>query len=130
MLFSKFQKFEKKNSPVLITYGSPRVGNKEFVNKIDEKVPYIFRVVKHHDIVPTLPPQFGKNSFKHTRGLIMIPDDRQNLFYCDTIEKKQCENEFFFVNLFDVQEHHSYYFYTDQKLSEKCEKAFKIKIKN
>lgn len=49
--FSKFQKFEKKNSPVLITYGSPRVGNKEFVNKIDEKVPYILRVVKHHDIV-------------------------------------------------------------------------------
>lgn len=92
--FSKFQKFEKKNSPVLITYGSPIVGNKEFVNKIDEKVPYILIVVKHHDIVPTLPPHFGKNSFKHTKGLIMIPDARQSLFYCDTIEKNNVKTNF------------------------------------
>ncbi|VDK54627.1 unnamed protein product [Anisakis simplex] len=40
----------------LVSFGQPRVGGKDFVAKHTELVPYSFRVVHKHDMVPHIPP--------------------------------------------------------------------------
>ncbi|VDK17801.1 unnamed protein product [Anisakis simplex] len=40
----------------LVSFGQPRVGGKDFVAKHNELVPYSFRVVHKHDMVPHIPP--------------------------------------------------------------------------
>jgi predicted lipase len=40
---------------VVYTYGSPRVGNKEFANYYSKEVPKTNRVINNNDIVPKSP---------------------------------------------------------------------------
>lgn len=43
----------------LYTYGSPRVGNKHFVNYFKKKIKVSWRIVNDKDIVPSVPPRFS-----------------------------------------------------------------------
>ncbi len=44
-----------KVSPVLITYGQPRVGNYAFANELMKSVPIVYRIVNIYDIVSGIP---------------------------------------------------------------------------
>jgi len=46
---------QTQDSPVLINFGQPRVGNDYFSNSLMNSVPLIFRVVRQGDLIPTLP---------------------------------------------------------------------------
>ncbi|KAF9612163.1 hypothetical protein IFM89_038351 [Coptis chinensis] len=51
-----------KNDAVSVTmynFGSPRVGNKRFVDLYNEKVKDSWRIVNHRDIIPTVPRLMG-----------------------------------------------------------------------
>ncbi|CAE7158483.1 unnamed protein product, partial [Rhizoctonia solani] len=41
-----------------VTHGMPRVGNKEFADLVDSKVPDLSRITNMHDLVPILPGRF------------------------------------------------------------------------
>lgn len=43
------------NSPVLITFGQPRVGNYAFANELMKAVPIVYRIVNRYDIVSGFP---------------------------------------------------------------------------
>jgi predicted lipase len=47
----------------VVTFGSPRIGNREFTKYIDQYVPINIRVINDTDIVPHLP---SRVFFKHT----------------------------------------------------------------
>ena len=53
-----------------VTYGTPRVGNKDFVQLFDDKVPDFTRVNNEHDIVPIVPGRFL--GFEHPSGEVHI----------------------------------------------------------
>jgi len=44
------------SSPLLITYGQPRTGNFVYANSSFINVPRTFRIVRHADPVPNVPP--------------------------------------------------------------------------
>ena len=47
---------DKVYCPVkVITFGSPRIGNREFENWVDKIIPGNLRIVNQNDIVPNLP---------------------------------------------------------------------------
>ncbi|QRV73759.1 Lipase (class 3) [Ceratobasidium sp. AG-Ba] len=49
-----------------VTYGQPRVGNQEFANLIDQKIPDFSRVTHEYDVIPIVP---GRGlGFHHTSG--------------------------------------------------------------
>lgn len=47
----------RKQAQGLYTFGSPRVGNAAFANKLIADLPNIHRVVHHRDVVTTVPPE-------------------------------------------------------------------------
>ena len=49
----------------LITYGEPRVGNSDYVTAVDTLVPYAFRIIHAHDLVPHLPPKGMLGYYHH-----------------------------------------------------------------
>jgi predicted lipase len=53
-----------------INFGSPRVGNKNFVKSYNGRVPKSFRFVFEQDMVPTVP--FASFGFSHTDTLMKI----------------------------------------------------------
>ena len=58
---------------LLVTFGSPRVGNPAFVDCLDG-IP-IHRIVNHHDIVslvPALDPKLGERDFRHAGDLAFL----------------------------------------------------------
>lgn len=58
---------------LLVTFGSPRVGNPAFVSCLDD-IP-IHRIVNHQDIVslvPTLDPKLGDRDFRHAGDLAFL----------------------------------------------------------
>jgi triacylglycerol lipase len=60
---------ELKPTGGLYTFGQPRVGNTEFINKID--FPY-FRYVNNNDVVTSVPPSMGGIWYKHQGHLRYI----------------------------------------------------------
>lgn len=89
-------------SPVLITYGSPKVGSKELVDRINEKVPIIYRVIRRGDLVPMTPP----GSY-HTKGLMVISKDKPYIYLCDEhLDNKHCQAKMSFSQSY----HHRNYF--------------------
>ena len=52
------EKLIKKTSisPVLITFGQPRVGNYAFANELMKSVSIVYRIVNKFDVVPGIPP--------------------------------------------------------------------------
>ena len=53
-----------------VTYGTPRVGNKDFVTLFDQKVPDFVRVNNEADLVPIVPGRFL--GFEHPKGEIHL----------------------------------------------------------
>ena len=117
----------KSQSTVLITYGSPNVGNKEFKEAIDKLIPTIYRVVKNGDIVATIPPKIALIDFYPTKGLAMIDKDITTLYNCDNQKDGNCKNS---VNPLEISKRHTYYFYSDHQITGSCSSAFKIKVKS
>ena len=103
-----YQRTYSEHSPVLITYGAPKIGNIEFVNKVNDKVPYIFRVVHNGDAVPTIP--LGNY---HTKELVDISKNRKNIYYCDQNTKsKGCNDE----HGISIVDHHRCYYESNVEL--------------
>ncbi len=85
----KYKNLKTSNeSPVLITYGQPRVGNDIFANEVMKYIPLVYRVTRYGDIVSNIPPcaisldgifKYKCKSvfpgFKFDRNF--IPDDKQ-----------------------------------------------------
>jgi predicted lipase len=71
---------------VLISFGSPRVGDSEFANRVNEEVDRIFRVINFEDIVPSLIPcersddQLCMPSKETNEGKIYSPWNIKGLF--------------------------------------------------
>lgn len=61
--------FVKKIKVFMYNFGSPKVGNGNFVNFYDKMVPSSYRVVVDGDIVPALPPQ---SKYSHVGTEILI----------------------------------------------------------
>uniref|UniRef100_A0A1I7UFB8 Lipase_3 domain-containing protein n=1 Tax=Caenorhabditis tropicalis TaxID=1561998 RepID=A0A1I7UFB8_9PELO len=51
----------------LVTMGQPRTGDYDYAVWHDKMFPYSFRIVHHKDIVPHIPPQYGKDELFHHR---------------------------------------------------------------
>ena len=124
--FARNHRNDNQNSPVLITYGSPKVGNEAFKQSIDKLVPHIFRIVHYGDMVPKIPPNIFGSTFYHTKGHALITKDRNTLYECNNNTKGICKNVA--NNPFTVANNHLYYFYEDQRLTKECQRAFRINI--
>lgn len=82
--------YENFNIYSLITFGSPRVGNKEFTEKF--KKINSFRITHFYDIVPHLPQNIFK--YKHICQEIWYNEDNTEYKICNDIndEDKTCSN--------------------------------------
>ena len=70
----------------LITAESPRVGNKQFVDIVENQVDTIYRITNMNDIVPLLP---GRNfNYVHTKNEIWINGNKT--VYCPEAEDLKC----------------------------------------
>jgi hypothetical protein len=91
-----------KNQPVLLTFGQPRTGNKEFSKKFMEIFPngLVFRVVRKGDPV-TMIPFYNTLGYKyyHIGGLYMFNNEMTEYTQCDYLEGEffgnyKCYNQF------------------------------------
>ena len=91
-----------KNQPVLLTFGQPRTGNKEFSKKFMEIFPngLVFRVVRKGDPV-TMIPFYNTLGYKyyHIGGLYMFNNEMSEYTQCDYLEGEffgnyKCYNQF------------------------------------
>ncbi|TFY75768.1 hypothetical protein EWM64_g8245 [Hericium alpestre] len=67
-----FMKLNLPNSTTIkgVTYGTPRVGNKDFVTFFDQQISDFTRVNNEHDLVPIVPGRFL--GFEHPKGEVHI----------------------------------------------------------
>lgn len=63
----------------LITFGQPKVGNKEFARKIDDLIPLYYRVVNQMDPVP-FSPFFFQGNFCHAGKRLQLGNFWSGLF--------------------------------------------------
>ena len=84
-----------KFSPMLITYGQPRVGNDILANEIMKNIPIIYRVSREGDIVCNIPLcSWTLSPFMECNGI--LPEFRFNSsFIPDENAKKVSENNFY-----------------------------------
>ena len=91
-----------KNQPVLLTFGQPRTGNKEFSKKFMEIFPngLVFRIVRKGDPV-TMIPFYNTLGYKyyHIGGLYMFNNEMSEYTQCDYLEGEffgnyKCYNQF------------------------------------
>ncbi|TVY04008.1 lipase family protein [Paenibacillus cremeus] len=68
----------KFNSPIIYTFGSPRVGNPDFARALSRKISH--RVANKYDLVPHLPPLLFK-----------VPEDDTIYYYMHVKELHQLE---------------------------------------
>ncbi|MGB1799632.1 MAG: lipase family protein [Gammaproteobacteria bacterium] len=68
--------YENKHFDSCYTFGSPRIGNSEFVNSVRSKS--IYRIVNNSDIVTTIPIDFKTINYRHI-GLSYLIDDKNTL---------------------------------------------------
>ncbi|KAJ9061678.1 hypothetical protein DSO57_1018238 [Entomophthora muscae] len=74
----------------LITYGQPRVGDKEFATWLNLKPLCKIRVVNEDDPVPHTPPMFM--NFQHTHTEMFINRGRARICRTDQSEDRSCSN--------------------------------------
>ena len=120
------KKYGNIQSPVLINYGSPNVGNKEFKEAADKLIPTVYRVVKNGDLVAAIPPKIAMIDFLPVKGLAMIDKKVTTLYNCGDIKTGNCKNS---INPLKIKKSHLNYFWDDQETNNTCETAFRIKIK-
>ena len=72
----------------LITAASPRTGNWAFVQLLQSRVPFIYRMTNVNDLVPFLPGYFL--GYRHTENEIWVNNEETVL--CDKAEDPKCIN--------------------------------------
>ena len=105
----------------IYTYGMPRVGNRQFIDAVGNKINGLFRVVHSTDLVPHIPPCIPKAFFKgceKTGSLYVYPyHHTQEIYYDDKMkdykicneeegEDPECSNSAYD---FSINNHRSYY---------------------
>ena len=89
---------QPKKTVACHTYGSPRAGNKAFVDWFHQNVVENYRVSNYQDPIPTIPLRPLWRHVKHTCILMMQMEAKQFLFFG---KKQAVENKF----LMRIQEH-------------------------
>ena len=77
----------------LITFGSPRVGNQDFVDSFNKYNIYSKRITHYYDIVPHLPQEFL--NYRHISQEIWYNQDNTEYKICNdlnNIEDQKCSN--------------------------------------
>ena len=76
----------------LITFGSPRVGNQNFVNEFNKYNTYSKRITHYFDMVPHVPQEFLH--YQHITNEIWFNSDNRQYKICDDLyeEDKSCSN--------------------------------------
>lgn len=93
----------------LITFGSPRVGNQNFVEEFNKYNIYSPRITHYYDIVPHLPQEFL--NYKHISQEIWYNEDNTEYIICndsDSIEDDLCSNSCFPSKCTSVDDHMNY----------------------
>ncbi|WP_282939768.1 lipase family protein [Paenibacillus sp. RC67] len=73
------------NNPLLMTFGSPKVGNGKFTAAFSRKIRRSVRVVNSSDLVPVLPPSLKGAEYSHVKGLYRIRFSRSTIMSNHTI---------------------------------------------
>lgn len=68
--------YEDESFDSCYTFGSPRIGNPDFINSIKSR--QIYRIVNNTDIVTTVPIDFARIKYNHAGSAYLI-DDQGNL---------------------------------------------------
>jgi predicted lipase len=77
----------------LITYGTPRLGNKLFSEYLHKAVPWIRRVVESNDVVPLLPPLQGLFSGPYVpEGPELHVQENGLMYFCDVGDLARCSS--------------------------------------
>ncbi|KIH54336.1 triacylglycerol lipase [Ancylostoma duodenale] len=99
----KLKVLENPDKVKLVTFGQPRVGNKEFADAVDEEVDYAYRVVHYHDLVPTIP----KAGFWHQGIEIFYTSDMkpENSHYCGRGDSIYCSSTHWSTSISDHREY-------------------------
>jgi len=74
----------------LITFESPRVGNKEFSSFINQVFPLTVRITHHRDIVVHLPPE--SFAFRHVPNEVFFKKDSDYKVCDGSGEDKSCSD--------------------------------------
>lgn len=77
MAFDILNEFQNYNLKYLTTYGSPRVGNKEFSSIMNGYDYTSYRVTHYYDIVPHVPEEFM--GYTHISNEIWYNEGTQNI---------------------------------------------------
>lgn len=92
-----YDSFYNYQFPYLVTFGSPRVGNKEFVNRIINyqkiKDTISYRVTHYYDMVPHVPQEFL--NYNHIPNEIWYNEPNSKYKICDDLngnEDDSCSN--------------------------------------
>jgi hypothetical protein len=94
-------------------FGCPRIGNEALAQFTHLKLPTIFRVVHHRDIVPHLPPtDFG---FHHNPYEVLYTEKMDSYKVCDESgEDKTCSDRFF--PDYSFSDHGEYFIPIDERV--------------
>ena len=108
------------NEPVLITFGQPRTGNKDFVNDFNVRIKNVIRVVRDGDIVTSIPFSLINNSYTHLGGLILVNKEMTLMNYCpkdigEDYPEKECKR----TTSIDFS-YHTHYFNPETHFSDRC----------
>ncbi|KAK6028486.1 triacylglycerol lipase, partial [Ostertagia ostertagi] len=91
----------------LVTFGQPRTGDADFATVHDSQIPYSFRVIHAHDVIPHSPPR-GYHNYRHHKSEVFYNNDMTTDDYieCDEQESQACSDQNIDVSFYD---HHRYY---------------------
>lgn len=92
----------------LVTFGSPRVGNKYLYNYFkNSSILNSYRVTHANDIVPHLPLKIL--DYHHIKNEIWFNEDNSNYIYCDgSGEDKKCSNSCGSISCISINDHLNY----------------------
>uniref|UniRef100_A0A914PIE5 Fungal lipase-like domain-containing protein n=1 Tax=Panagrolaimus davidi TaxID=227884 RepID=A0A914PIE5_9BILA len=78
----------------LVTFGQPRVGDKDYAAVVDSLLPYSYRVIHNRDMFAHVPPQWLKG-YHHHQSEIWYPNDMKvgdSWIECDVDEGPGCSD--------------------------------------
>lgn len=110
-LFSFDILYESNNYNInyLITFGSPRVGNEDFITKFNSYHIYSNRITHYYDIVPHVPEE--KLHYRHISQEIWYNEENTNYIVCndtDNEEDDSCSNSCAPVRCTSTSDHENY----------------------
>lgn len=73
------------SDPLLLTFGSPKVGNAAFAAAFSRHIRRSVRIVNSSDLVPVLPPSLKGAEYSHVKGLYRIRFNRSTIMSNHTI---------------------------------------------